>query len=701
MSHVRHRPRSAAARARELDQTVGRVAGVLLVRARSGWSPLQRRIVRAAGAATTMGAGAFAMALMAPHAAADPSNALQPVINELLDSQQLMASDSSAWPWVTSADLPDVQQYTQTVAQTQLFFDLTGALGKAEGATLTQGFFSWNADAANPEGVLVLPNPDNQYYFSALNPNDTYTVTVDPGHGTEDMLFETISGNGLSTPFAEASSANLDTFTPNADGSYTITLSDTPQSGNWLDTAGSDAMLLRGSMGDWGLPHDFMSIQQDGVTTTNTLPLLSESEISTILTQVAATDAAENLSPTYYGQLEAPQTQLADNTFSPIQPTADFEPGPLLAGTTQISSFGNYDLQPDQALIVKVPDIDASYTGAELSNVFGENAPVATAIGSLNDTQEFQDPDGYTYYVISSQNPGVANWLNDDGVNNGTIWLRFEGVDNPSSSPIPVTTEVVPVSEVSQYLPADTPTVTAAEYAAETQERLFQWDYAQDQNAGISWVDMNLMYQQIEDAVGPTEFNQIFGNQNEFNGASGVPSVLDRMTDPSLMPNVDTLGQDILSDPNGSLIALIDNVPLAIKDVELPTILAAEGVEVDALQTAQAVESDISSSDPSQVLTDLSTGLQGLETVFNDAVTDPTTSITAGILNARDDLATAIMNATSSTSLSEGTPLWAGLESLNETLFGTSADAASIAANTGADASSAGAGLLSDLLGLF
>jgi hypothetical protein len=355
MSHVRPRRRSAAARAREFDQTVARAARV----------SLERRMVRAAAMATTMAAGALAMVLTAPHAVAD-TNPLQPVIDDLLDSQQLMESDSSAWPWVTSADLPDVEQYTQTVAQTQLFFDLTGALGKAEGATLTQGFFSWNADAADPEGVLVLPNPDNQYYFTALDPNDTYTVTVDPGPGTQDMLFETISGNGLSTPFAEASSANLDTFTPNANGSYTITLSDTPQSGNWLDTAGADAMLLRGSMGDWGLPHDFMSIQQDGVATTNTLPLLSESEISTLLTQVAATDAAENLSATYYGQLEAPQTQLADNTFSPIQPTADFEPGPLLAGTTQISSFGNYDLQPDQALIVEVPNIDASYTGAEL-----------------------------------------------------------------------------------------------------------------------------------------------------------------------------------------------------------------------------------------------------------------------------------------------------------------------------------------------
>jgi len=36
------------------------------------------------------------------------------------------------------------------------------------------------------------------------------------------------------------------------------------------------------------------------------------------------------------------------------------------------------------------------------------------------------DPDGYTYYVVSATNPGVANWLDSNGVSSGEIFARFD-----------------------------------------------------------------------------------------------------------------------------------------------------------------------------------------------------------------------------------------------------------------------------------
>ena len=65
------------------------------------------------------------------------------------------------------------------------------------------------------------------------------------------------------------------------------------------------------------------------------------------------------------------------------------------------------------------------------------------------------------------------------------------------------------------------------------------------------------------------EFNQIFGGQTD------VPSVLDRMTDPTLVPDMGTLSHAVFADPLGSLSALINNLPLAIKDIEMPMVLAA------------------------------------------------------------------------------------------------------------------------------
>lgn len=154
-----------------------------------------------------------------------------------------------------------------------------------------------------------------------------------------------------------------------------------------------------------------------------------------------------------------------------------------------------------------------------VTNAFGQTAPAVTATGGLNDTQAFHDPDGYTYYVISSQNPGVANWLDDNGVSNGGIWLRFEDLTHPPAAPIPVTTQVVNVADVREYLPADTPVVTPAEYAAGLKERLFEWDYAHDQNVDKGWLGANLEFGQFKAAMGTDEFSGIFGGQNTYYGA--------------------------------------------------------------------------------------------------------------------------------------------------------------------------------------
>ena len=91
-------------------------------------------------------------------------------------------------------------------------------------------------------------------------------------------------------------------------------------------------------------------------------------------------------------------------------------------------SGGNFDLKPDEALIVQVPDVPSGYSGIELMNVFGAALPYTLAQTTLNNTTAFADPDGSTYYVVSATNPGVANWLDSNGVSSGEIFARFENL---------------------------------------------------------------------------------------------------------------------------------------------------------------------------------------------------------------------------------------------------------------------------------
>ncbi|HEU4360342.1 MAG TPA: DUF1214 domain-containing protein [Mycobacterium sp.] len=625
--------------------------------------------------AATVATGAVAMAAMAPQVAVTDSvlskpvrlltssDPLQSVIDQLQVAQQQMQVDMSQYPFVTSADLPMAHEYAQNALTTMLAASVA-AFNYLDLNNVAVPFapYAWNATATNMQQLLVYANPDDQYTALPLLAGNTYTMTITPPAGptgTGDVTFVFVSGDGVTAPYQSIASYNLNDATPNADGSYTLTFSDTPQpdATNWIDIpADADRTIIRDSVSNWGLPHDSFAITEEGVAPPSPThpPLLTDDQIVSLLGPIAANATREVASPDYLGQLDVTNSPAA-NTVSDIQPTHGFMPGPLLTGNNQWLSAGDYSLQPDQALIIKVPEVAGAYASAMLANIYGQSAPAATATGNLNPGDTFHDPDGFTYYVISSQDPGVANWLNNNGAADGGIWLRFQGLQTIPANPIPVTTQVVNVTDVQQYLPADTPTVSPAEEAAAAQLRLFEWDYTHDQNENVAWVGANLEYDQIKAAVGAQAFGQLFGGQSTQYGApQSVPTVLDRMVDPSLVPHLATLIKDIVADPHGAMAAIKDNLHIAVTDVEMPTVLAALRLEVLVEQTAQSVKGAISSGQWSQALSDLVKGLGGLGTVLNEITTDPGTSITAGLLNARDDLAVSIMNASSYATASSG-----------------------------------------------
>jgi hypothetical protein len=78
---------------------------------------------------------------------------------------------------------------------------------------------------------------------------------------------------------------------------------------------------------------------------------------------------------------------------------------------------------------------------------------------SLNDTQARVDSDGTLRVVISKQDPGVHNWLDKADFPWGIIQMRLY---RTNESPEATVTKV-PVAEVRDHLPADTPAVSADE----------------------------------------------------------------------------------------------------------------------------------------------------------------------------------------------------------------------------------------------
>ncbi|MEB3022870.1 hypothetical protein [[Mycobacterium] crassicus] len=595
------------------------------------------------------GAGALAIAMMSAPAAVLPvtptnvtspawvltasgASAYQAALDAIIAAQQQIIETNSAYPWATAFDKTLLPGYVQGSALMQLYFNM-GQLNLSNG--FDQGadkfVYLWNAPAAEPLNFLNDPNPDTQYYFNSLG-DETKVITIYPKSGTEDLSFTAMSGTGTPSGFTSLHAYDLRQFTPNSDGSYTVYVSPTEHAGNWVNSAGAETLAIRNSIGDWGMPHatlNFAVENQPGFV----LPVLSADQISSMLSNVATDLPGANASSLLFGVQQATNT-LPPNFITPIRGTTEASPGgPLLPG--QFGSGVHFNLEPDQALVLKVPVLDAPYGSISIDDAWTTGAPAALAQSSLNNTQAFHGSDGFVYYVVSSKDPGVANWLDSGDLRDGLAVLRWQGVTGTVPTAMP-TAQVVDIADVRDYLPADMPLVTAAERAADLQERMLEYFYVQHQDYDSGWITAHLEYDQIKAAVGAEQFNEIFGAQQD------VPSILERLISPELGPDTSSVLQAVLADPAGGMAALINNLPLLVKDVTLPMILAVLRTDIFLGQTIQEVSHAFQTGDLSDVFTDRFSALQ---TLIEQTLTDPATSIASGFLNARDDLGVSLLHS--------------------------------------------------------
>ena len=579
-------------------------------------------------------AGAVLMMLAAPHASADTTAAYQPALDNLLEVMQQAGAYDSALPFATR----DSDAMLLTGLQNTNYELLSAGLSRV--TELFNGVFFQSpeavaGDAADSRQYFQFFTPDIYYHATAgLAPGATYELTGTVGKGTEAFAIATEAITGSSAVSKE--SLELDhNLVVNPDGTFTVDIGPTEPTGavNFLNdtdatTNGDASLLIRDVLGDWAQGPGSISIHcvTDcpaffSIPSTGIFP---GAEAAT--TQVTSVDSLLTTLFTAFGNIVGPFNQenmglaevagieLPSNTMGSLAPeTSVFATG---LPSAEVSG-GNFDLDPSEALIVKMPDLPSAYSGIELMNVFGAALPFTLAQTTLNNTTAFHDPDGYTYYVVSATNPGVANWLDSNGVSSGEIFARFENLpDGTDPTGLPVMTEVVPVADVANYLPADTPTVSPAEYAADMSQRVFSYDYALDvsrEHAQPDWVLQELILHGLQGVMGTDNFDAVFGSEP-------VTPLALRFT-PAFTPDWATVDHDIVTNPIGSLEAVFNHLSLASSDISLPTELALGRTVLSLLLPQQ------------------------LGSLLNDTVLDPNTGIIAGFLNARDDLATAVLTA--------------------------------------------------------
>ncbi|WP_099246322.1 DUF1214 domain-containing protein [Mycobacterium sp. shizuoka-1] len=574
------------------------------------------------GPTTAVLGGLVAALLTAPSASATSSE-LQSSIDDVLAAQQQAAVAAGALPYVTAADRALLPNYVQNVAYSELQLLLAGR--DSANPYLLRIADMLNAAGSEPRTRPLQINPDNVYGYTVLDPDGTYVITGRVGEGTDlNISLQAGLSTANSLP-ATVANLNINQLQVNADGTYTVTISATPHEGNWLPlTNGANSVIVRDSLSDWSATPGRVTIARTDVPSTPRVipPALTPDETKSILDTIAASVQQDSGTGQ---QLVGQVFYLPANTTTPIRES----PGAVTGLTAQASVWGNFELEPGQALILTVPTIQADYTGAELTDVFTQTLPWQSHQISLSNAQVIPDADGYTRYVISPTDPGVPNWLDSSGYGQGSIVLRWQNYPGalPTGTP---TTQVVNVDDVRDYLPADTGVVTAAERAEQLALRSAEVGYMLSASKNSTWVTLNLAIDDLKSQMGTSSFNQVFGTQQ-------VPSLVSRLGPVNIAAVLDQ-AMLILRDPLQSAAGLVKVLPATINEVALPTVLAVSRAVKVIGRAVDEATSAARSGEPLGVVKAVEHGISGLATVAVQAVSDPATSITAGLLNARDDI---------------------------------------------------------------
>ncbi len=165
-----------------------------------------------------------------------------------------------------------------------------------------------------------------------------------------------------------------------------------------------------------------------------------------------------------YGQRKGSLEGIAfpRNAFNKINAASGATGGGM---STNLYAGGVFDIADDEALIVEMTiPTKPQYFGFQLANLWGASIDYANHFGSLNASQMTQDPDGVYRLVIAHADPGVVNWLETTGLNQGFMAPRWAYSETPAEADWPtLSLTKVAFSEVLERLPSSTQCIDATQ----------------------------------------------------------------------------------------------------------------------------------------------------------------------------------------------------------------------------------------------
>jgi hypothetical protein len=303
-----------------------------------------------------------------------------------------------------------------------------------------------------------IDNPDSVYRVIPISGDERYEIRGRVGEHRMTENYFTLWDARMGT----VAVLNGRTMHVDPDGGFTITVDAEPAGGRGNHVQTSSAaheFYIRDVLLDWGRDDpNHLEVERLGGPPAS--PARTRDE------QAEATAAMMAHFADFTGKLSHGVYKMPANHFD-LAWSADT----VGALRNQVYVMGRFDLADDEAFVVDVNDGGAEYFTVPLSNIWGTTLDIVDRTGSLNKAQSLPNEDGSYTYVISPTDPGVANWIDSDGLREGILTLRMaEFGDTGPRQDLGAHGRVVKLDRLDAEVPT-LPPVSPGQRAAELAER--------------------------------------------------------------------------------------------------------------------------------------------------------------------------------------------------------------------------------------
>jgi hypothetical protein len=295
------------------------------------------------------------------------------------------------------------------------------------------------------------PNPDNSYLRAVIDPRQSYRIWADV-EGLFQAIFCQHEGDVQLEQYAVYHERHLDSFETDDDGFLELILSPDEHEKNWIPSH-PDARFftIRLYVSDWE-SHTAPTFHIERIGAEGDAPVAQ-----------SAGDLARGLdrsiswvekSSTHWNRA----TREALETATPNIP----EPVRTQPGGADNIAYGRclWNLAEDEALILTTEVPIAQYWGFTIHTLtWFESGDFARRQTSLSGDQIHLDGDGLARLVLSARDPGVPNWIDTEGRQQGLLayrWAWAETLPTPEA-------QRVKLDDIFDQLPDDHPLISEEE----------------------------------------------------------------------------------------------------------------------------------------------------------------------------------------------------------------------------------------------